>query len=301
MKFVVQLYQAYQDLQRIFKIEKEANLGKLDSVRLINTRIANRLLNNNINVDAVKVLGHTMYLDQNDCLNLSWNKIYEAYETKIMKSLIKPGDVVVDLGAFIGYYTLIFAEIVGQSGQVVAFEPRPSNAQILRKNIQVNNYSNVLVEEKAVSDVEGKITLYLCTDNHGMNRLYKSAYCDESVEVECITLDSYFKNSNKKIDFIKMDVEGSEYGVLEGMTRILEKNNNIKILLEFNPSSIIEYGKTPEELIGLLNSYGFNIYRLNRRTKAKDIIQPKSMSNLVKDVMAEAATGITTNLLCTRS
>ena len=84
---------------------------------------------------SVKTEDHIMFLDKGDNLGLSINHIYGESDTKIVKKLIKNGDVVLDIGANIGYYTLIFAKLVGNSGKVFAFEPEPENFKILQKNI----------------------------------------------------------------------------------------------------------------------------------------------------------------------
>jgi len=113
----------------------------------------------------VEIDGHKMYLDSEDSLRLSINEEYDEFETKLIKKLITNGNTVIDLGANIGYYTLIFARLVGTQGKVFAFEPELNNFELLKKNITINGYENVIIINKAASDKIGKQELYLFEDN----------------------------------------------------------------------------------------------------------------------------------------
>jgi FkbM family methyltransferase len=225
-----------------------------------------------------------MYLDPNDSLYLFINEIYEPYETELISSIIKPGSVVLDIGANIGYHTLLFAKLVGQSGKVFAFEPDPANFRLLEKNVSVNGYPNVALEQKAVSNRNEKKKLYLHESNPMMHTIFKSQQRSglDSVEIDTISLDNYFSNYGGKIDFIKMDIEGSEYTALEGMQTILQRQNDIKLLVAFNPSAIREYGYKPEQQIDLLVSNGFTVYFANALTKDLELVNPGDVQYLIK-------------------
>ncbi len=113
--------------------------------------IINKILKNiegNLKTEFAEVQGSKMFLDPGDSLNLSINGVYGELDTQIIREQIKEGDIVIDVGANIGYYTLIFAQLVGKTGKVFAFEPEPKNFEILKKNIEINNYGNVTVEKK---------------------------------------------------------------------------------------------------------------------------------------------------------
>jgi FkbM family methyltransferase len=263
-----------------------------------------KTLNPNLKIDKVSIIGgNTIYLDENDSLNLAWYRVYEWFETQVILNQINPGDVVLDLGAFIGYYTVLFANKVGQRGHVFAFEPRPTNFKILSKNTEKRFIDNITIEEKAISIDTGNTTLYLCNNNHGMNRIYPSVYCDGSafggkVEVDTIKLDEYFGSFKKPINFVKMDLEGSEFGALEGMKDIINKNINIKIYLEFHPDSIREYGKDPKELLEFLHSYGFSLFHIDNITRTIDKIDPFISDESVEGFIDKANARIPCNLLC---
>src|SRR5262245_590665 len=118
------------------------------------------------------VFGHRMYLDKLDSLQLSLRKVYEPIETRLVMDLVKPNQVVLDIGANIGYYTLIFSKLVGPGGRVYAFEPHPTNFSLLDRNVQTNGYKNATVVRKAVADATGSLKLYESELNSADHRIY---------------------------------------------------------------------------------------------------------------------------------
>ncbi|MBA4320652.1 MAG: hypothetical protein C0412_19845 [Flavobacterium sp.] len=199
------------------------------------------------------------------------NLIHEKATTDLFKKVVKEGNVVVDLGANVGYFTLLAARLVGEKGKVYAFEPEPKNYSYLVKNIKLNNYNNVQAFQKAVSDKNGKTQLYICdydSGHHtinqygGVEKYSRGRLVEEkSIEIEAVTLDEFFKNREESIDVIKMDVEGAEALALAGMDNILRKNKKLKMFVEFFPLLIRKMGNSPEEFIyKLLKDYQFSIY-----------------------------------------
>src|SRR3989304_10413899 len=193
----------------------------------------------------IDVQGSKMYVDSRDIgvapFLLEWG-FYEKYETELFKKLVKKRMVVLDIGANIGYYTLIAAHLVGDEGKVFAFEPDPYNYNLLCKNIEVNGYRNVIPVRKAVFSKSGKMELFLDKSNLGGHSL-SEANVDKgaSIMVEITSLDEYFENTNHKIDVIKMDVQGSEMEVLNGMTNIINQNEKLEIITEFWPFCGLKY------------------------------------------------------------
>lgn len=236
--------------------------------------------------------GHQMLLDSKDSLNLSIFGVYEPLETELIKKIIKTGDTVIDIGANIGYYTLILARLVGKNGKVYAFEPEPKNFSILSKNVKINGYKNIILVKKAVSNKSGKVRLYLSKDNLGDHRIYQSEEKRQFIEVDIIRLDDYFCESKEKISFIKIDTQGSEGGVFAGMTNILKKNKNLKIISEFWPKGMSNFGFKTEKLLNLLKKQNFSLYQINEDSKR---IEPVTGNELLKNYPLEK--GDFTNLL----
>ncbi|MFA5793503.1 MAG: FkbM family methyltransferase [Candidatus Brocadiia bacterium] len=213
----------------------------------------------NAHPDLADVQGHKMFLDPYDSLSLSMNGVYEPLETSIVKQYVKKGDIVLDIGANIGYYTLLFARLVGDEGKVYAFEPEPDNFELLKKNVEINKYENVVLIQKAVSDVGGKIRLYLSGDNKGDNRIFDSDDNRPYIDVDMVSLSDYFSDYKGKVDFVKMDIQGAEGRVVKGMINLLNNNRQIKIISEFWPEGLDRAGTKPEEYLMTLESFGFKL------------------------------------------
>jgi len=274
-------------------------LGKYPGLKEINKFVISQAKTN-----FAQVQGHKMYLDPKDSLGLSVNEIYGRIETEIIKNEIQPGNNVLDIGANIGYFTLIFANLVSNTGKVFAFEPEPQNFSLLKQNIEINGYKNVVLENRIVSDRNGKTKLYLSEENAGMHRIYPSHFCSEKfVQVEMLSLDDYFQSNefNNKINFIKIDAEGSELGVLNGMTNLLESNKKVKIFLEFVPSCIKEFGAKPGDLLSLLKNNGYNFSFINEDTQKLEPVDDMEFLLRRYDGNKLEKHPKRTNLLCQRN
>ncbi len=245
------------------------------------------------------VQGHKMFLDPKDTLRLSINGIYEEFETEIVYKEVKKGYSVLDIGANIGYYTLIFAKLVGEDGKVFAFEPEPNNFEILKKNVEINGYKNVILEKKAVTDKNGKIKLFLSETNLGDHRVYDSGDGRKFIEVECIKLDDYFSNYEGKINFIKIDIQGGELNAFKGMRELLKKNKTLKIITEFWPFGLKKCGTDPLELLNFLVDNGFILNELDDLEKKIIPTSPKLLLKKFGDYTIKDTGHI--NLFCVKN
>jgi len=244
-----------------------------------------------------EVLGHKMWLNPCDTGIAPALLLFGAWEkfiVEIFKREIKKGMTVLDIGANIGYYTLIAANLVGRNGRVFAFEPEPNNFFYLKENIKANSYENVVCcIQKGVSNKTGETKLFLDDETITYHRIYDIGNGRKSVTINTITLDDFFKNSNAKIDFIKVDVEGAEAAVFQGMTNILKENKKIKIITEFYPLRLIDYGYDPETFLNELMKYSFKLYNIN---EPKQKIEPIYV-NCIKEICNIKNC---TNLLCVK-
>ena len=183
-------------------------VGKLLGLRLIPRlyylRVINRFILSMFTPKSVIIKGHKLYLDPVDSLRLSSPGTYEPYTAEVISRVLKKGDTVLDIGANIGYFTLIYANQVGNNGKVYAFEPSPQNYSLLNKNITANGYKNVVVEQKAVSDQSSPIQFYLSLRNNGQHSFFNTHGDRKSIKVESVRLDDYFP-PNTAVDFIKID------------------------------------------------------------------------------------------------
>ena len=178
------------------------------------------------------------------------NEVYEPEETKLIKSLVKPDWVCLDIGANIGYFTILMAK---QCYWVETFEAEKSNYFLLHENIQLNKIYNITFGHFAVSKERKESLLYLCNTNHGMHRMFKSKFCDKTQKVNVITIDGLERRHGIP-RFVKIDVEGSELDVIIGMIDTIRRFKPT-ILMEFHPPTIIEKGDDPQRLYNLLNFF----------------------------------------------
>jgi FkbM family methyltransferase len=272
-QFLVRLYKrAVRDL-------KGHGLGRF---RIVQTAKRHAYLT--VRAKSAVVDGHPMFLDAHDILELSINGIYEPVETALAKSEVKPGNTVLDIGAHVGYYTLMFARLVGPGGRVYAFEPEPANFAVLTKNVETNGYRNVRLIHQAVSNRNTKTRLFLADYDLGDHRIYDSGDNRESIEIDLVRLDDFFGERGSRIDFLKMDVQGSEAGVLLGMPRLLEQNPQIKIVTEFWPFGLTNFGTDPAEFLRLLAPPGRKLYHVSEELGR---IEPADVRQLLETYTVE--------------
>ena len=251
-----------KDLYRLGeKVLGGYGIGNLPIINDLNAKVIERLKNEFVIID-----GNKMFLDEKDSLLLSINKIYEKNETNFVKDSVNKGDIVIDIGANIGYYTLMFAKLVGDTGKIYSFEPDPRNFFILEKNIQINGYNNIILEKKAVSNKLGKATLYV-NENSAGSSMHKPNNVVDQIYVDLITLDNYFEVNAITPDFIKIDIEGYELNALKGMESILQSSDKTKIMIEYNPLTKKELNSDPMNSLAFLSELGFKFKDLNSRVQ----------------------------------
>ena len=212
-------------------------------------------------------------VDEKDSLGVLGGKIHEPAIRRLMSERIKPGSTVLDIGANIGYHTLLLSRLAGVNGRVYAFEPSGQNFALLEANIRNNRICNATAENIAVSDSNGPTRLYLNDSNHGMNRVYDSLCADLSIEVESVKLDDYLRDRVQRVDFVKIDVEGWEYPALKGMIGNIRKNSRIEIITEYSPASMTEAGVDPVSYLEFLLDNGFDIFLIGDK---KTVLQNPS-------------------------
>ncbi len=240
----------------------------------------------------IEINGYKMILDPQDSLGLSIFGAYEPYETEVCSKFVKKGSSVLDIGAHIGYYTLLLAKATGTNGKVYAFEPEPMNYKLLEKNILYNEYHNVVLENLAVSDFSGNAKLQL-SNSSGGHSLLDIEETNKTVDVRVIKLDDYFEAIDETISVIKIDVQGCEPQVLAGMQNLLAKNRSITIFTEFNPD---KKWKSPSDIyLSTLVEKGFRLYHIDERQHK---LNETSLEYLFDFYNAQNRTF--TNILCTR-
>ncbi|GEM_PF-3176943 len=197
-----------------------------------------------------KVLGkYLMWVDAFDrglSPHLIFQGYWEMWVTEVMARFARRGTTVVDVGANVGYYTLLLAEAVGPEGKVIAFEPNPRIAEMLRMSVSINGYSStVTVRSEAVSGKSGPGLTFAIPKHEPKNAGLVRSEVDRNsytaqfgenirfIDVPEITLDSLALTN---VGIVKIDAEGAEESVWEGMQVTIDNNPDICIVLEFNCS-----------------------------------------------------------------
>lgn len=212
---------------------------------------------------------------------------HEPLFTRAIMEELKKGMTVIDIGANIGYYALLEAKSIGNEGKVYAIEPEPVNFESLKGNIALNKYSNIETYLLAIGNSNGKKTLYQSASPNLHNLLgtpegsgSKSPYIG-TIDVQTMTLDEFLKDK-KPPDFIRMDVEGYEYYVVEGMKNTLNTNRNMKIFIELHSATMKMAGLKLEVMMTTLSNAGFRPKYFIRRTLQHPWQNPNSGSIDVK-------------------
>lgn len=197
------------------------------------------------------------------------NGVYEPFESKTILENIKEGDQVINVGANIGYHSLLMANKVGPKGAVYAFEPDPESYSILKKNISANHFKNIKAFPIALSSKKEKKTLFLSKVNFGDNRLFKhenEKVIGGSVIINADSLDNILKRerSYRKIQLIKIDTQGYEPFVVAGASRLLKRDKPL-LFLEYWPYGYRRIRADEKAMIDFLNKIYGNIYMVDNR------------------------------------
>jgi FkbM family methyltransferase len=175
---------------------------------------------------------------------LSWN----PEEYRAFRAAVRPGSIVLDVGANVGSYTLLFAIWAGPAGRVFAFEPSPEARDGLRQHIQLNGLKDrVEIVPAAVSSTVGS-TRFAIDGASGANAIAAGDHAAaRSIEVETTTIDAFCERQGLRPDVVKIDVEGAELDVLQGARRVLAMPG-LHAFLEFHPTVWPRRGVTPDAI-----------------------------------------------------
>lgn len=235
------------------------------------------------------------------------DKVWEPFETELFRSTIAPGMTVLDVGANLGYYSLIAARAVGDAGRVFAFEPDPDNFQLLCKNIEINGYNNIVPIQKAVTDSSGVVELFQSPKNRGDHRIFNGQIFNydndrQKIIVDAISLDEFFDEEMHQPDVIKIDVQGAEMKLFQGSTRMIADRDNLVLFTEVWPKGLSEAGSSAEEYIQALFDNGFELFSLGSTvySDAPEAILPVNKKTVLQ-LCATCSKSNGMNLLCRKT
>lgn len=205
---------------------------------------------------------------------------YETANVTFVNSVVHPGMTAVDVGAHIGFYSVILARRVGSTGRVVAFEPTPSSRELLGRTLKLNLVDSIVsVEPLAVGEAVSEVDFYI-TDlpAHNSNRLHRTRRPNErSIKVGMTSVDDWARrHALERVDFLKVDAEGSELSVLKGMVRTLEEHRPI-LLLALHPDGIRAAGDSLSEIWNFLKAAGYRVISDGLEMSRQQFLEPPGL------------------------
>ncbi|HEX5734955.1 MAG TPA: FkbM family methyltransferase [Blastocatellia bacterium] len=198
---------------------------------------------------------------------------YEPQQSALLQRLLQPGMTFVDVGANWGYFTLLAAHLVGDSGRVISLEPDPRIFRLLESNLVRNNLSHVTALQLAAMDKNGTVNLSGYDeerDNWGLSKVVRGAVDNSPLfPVEARQLDEVLDEQTvERVDVLKMDIEGAERMALRGMQEGLAGQRYRSILLEMHPSILAEHGHSTKDVLDLLLSHGYRGWWIDHSPEA---------------------------------
>jgi FkbM family methyltransferase len=212
--------------------------------------------------------GAKMLVDTRDAMVAPWlvlDGLWESTVTEWLQQTLQPGQVFVDVGANIGYFTLLGASLVGPEGRCVAVEAHPRLAELLQRNVIINGFHGyVTTWQRAAWSEATQLTLHMRRNfasnssfgSIGPDALSKLGDSEKTVDVEAVRLDDLLADLHH-VDVIKVDVEGAEVQVFTGLEHTMAANPALTVIFEWSPAQIADVGDKPGELLDLLESKGF--------------------------------------------
>ena len=194
---------------------------------------------------------------------------YEPTQTNWFKQCVKKGDVFIDVGANFGHYTTLGASIVGEKGKVFAFEPSPVANSVIERMIVDSNIKNVVLIKAAVGQSEGTVDLYMPNTEYLHSPSIMQSDIDFTpIQIPVVTLDNFEPLKGvDEIKLIKMDVEGYEPNVLDGMENLIKEKRVKNVFCEFNSWWLERNSTTSKQLLERFLDYG---YKINQQTELQE-------------------------------
>lgn len=290
-------------IQKLFTLAVKpfvgSGIGKIKPLANLYQKVAMRVIPNEkiIEVQSFKIKVVTQGHINDIATELLFKGIHEPMSTKIFKRYIKEGNCVIDVGANIGYFTLLGARLAGEIGRVYAFEPDLDNMEALIENMKLNHFQNIRHFTVALSDYTGRSKFFLSKTECARHSLVQTHEHDSEVIVSVNRLDDMIPDTFP-VHLLKTDTEGNELAVLKGARQTIIRNNGIKILLEVYPEALEMQKVTVADIWNYLtNSDGLNLRHIYLVDDYKNKIFHVTLFKLLGYLKE---TQLPCNLLCSR-
>lgn len=221
-----------------------------------------QMIKKDIKINLYKTIFNDFFwLDEDKYLDkcIIQNGIFEESSTQIIKQLVKKGNVVLDIGANIGYYSVLFSKLVGYTGKVFCFEPTEHYSNVLKMNLEANNIQNTDIFKIGLSNKNQELEIQIGNSSATLHPIENQVSTKKEL-IKLTTLDEFIKHHHlQKIDFVKIDIDGHEPLFFEGAQKTLDKYNPI-VLLEVNHPNYIEAGFNAWDFYDFLKKNNYIIY-----------------------------------------
>ena len=251
-------------LDRALRRARIESLAPVRALRSVSKRLLLQAFAADDRLILAEVEGHPMFIPRR-FVNHYILKKFEPLTAALFRQAIRRGSVVLDIGAHVGFYSLLAAREAGPEGHVFAFEPGPDNFPVLQRNLHLNGNRNVSAVRLAAGAEVTRRTLLL-SDSSDLHGFYPNPFSPASRgswPVRCVTVDSFL--GTRLGDGVKMDVEGAEPEVLAGMRATLASGRRLVLFVEMSPACLRAAGHSPADLLGILMDAGFSVAWIEER------------------------------------
>ncbi|MDQ7001998.1 MAG: FkbM family methyltransferase [Ghiorsea sp.] len=198
---------------------------------------------------------------------------FEPEDVAVFRKFIRPGCTVLDVGANIGQYALLAAKLMGDDGQVYAFEPSVDVRERLEKNIALNDFQHIEVLPCAVAATSGRMKFFAANEegNQGVGSLLPAEQSRSQIrtatgiDVDVVSLDDFCAARKLlQVDFLKIDVEGYDLEVLKGAAKLMAANPDMVIMSEVEPINLAQFDLTAKDFYAEMKRHGFHPWYAKR-------------------------------------
>ena len=209
--------------------------------------------------------GFSIFLNiENNVDKAIFFETFERGTINLFKRLVEPGMTIFDIGANIGFYSLVASTKLKNTGKIYAFEPADIPYNQFRKNIEINNLTNVQLMKLGVAEKDGTVSFNICDDD-AFNSIGSAPMREvkQTLQIEVVAIDSFCAKENiSQIDILKMDTEGAEFLILSGGKGVFSSEKAPIVFCEYNRITAKGYENTLNDYEQLLKDYGYQIFEL---------------------------------------
>jgi FkbM family methyltransferase len=207
--------------------------------------------------------------------------IWEPQETQFLLDTLRPGDVFVDVGANIGYFSLLASRLVGSSGAVLAFEPEFANYTLLEANCRRNGCDNIRCFRAALGEENASGTIYLNELNRGDHSLYPAEQDRSGQEISIVNGSRLIAATHPRVNCIKIDTQGAECDVLRGLQDLIAASaSDLIMIIEFSPMHLRNAGTNGRTLLALLSGHDWQMYLMDADANGLLPVTPQQVRSL---------------------